>query len=64
MEQLVVIIVAYLLGGIPTAYLAARVQSGIDLSRHGTGNVGASNYIRQIGPVSYTHLTLPTSDLV
>ena len=49
MEQLVVIIVAYLLGGIPTVYLAARVQSGIDLRRHGTGNVGASNYIRQIG---------------
>ena len=49
MEQLVVIILAYLFGGIPTAYLAARVQSGIDLRRHGTGNVGASNYIRQIG---------------
>ena len=49
MEQAFAIILAYFWGGIPTAYLAARVQSGIDLRRHGTGNMGASNYIRQIG---------------
>ena len=34
---------AYLLGSIPTAYLAVRMLKGIDLRRYGSGNVGASN---------------------
>ncbi len=37
------IIGAYLFGAIPTAYLIARWLKGIDIRRHGSGNVGASN---------------------
>ncbi|MFC2018484.1 glycerol-3-phosphate acyltransferase [Chloroflexota bacterium] len=41
-----VIIGGYLLGSIPTAYLVARMVSGIDLRRVGSGQSGTSNLIR------------------
>ena len=34
---------AYLLGSIPTAYLIARWRRGIDIRKYGSGNVGAAN---------------------
>lgn len=49
MTQLVAAIVAsYLLGSIPAAYLAGRSR-GIDLRKHGSGNLGATNVIRVLG---------------
>ncbi|MCX7750560.1 MAG: glycerol-3-phosphate 1-O-acyltransferase PlsY [Candidatus Bipolaricaulota bacterium] len=41
-------IAGYLLGGIPTAYLAGRLK-GVDLRRHGSGNVGGTNAVRVLG---------------
>jgi glycerol-3-phosphate acyltransferase PlsY len=35
----------YLLGSVPAAYLAARWSRGIDIRRHGSGNIGASNVL-------------------
>jgi glycerol-3-phosphate acyltransferase PlsY len=40
---------AYLVGSIPTAYLAARWGRGIDIRQYGSGNVGASNVVRLSG---------------
>ena len=40
---IILIIVAYLIGSIPTAYLIARWRKGIDIRQYGSGNVGASN---------------------
>ena len=37
---------SYLLGAIPSAYLAVRWTKGIDIRRQGTGNVGAANVLR------------------
>lgn len=37
------IIGAYLLGSIPTAYLMAKWRRGIDIRHFGSGNIGASN---------------------
>lgn len=34
---------AYLLGSVPTAYIAARLTKGIDIRLYGSGNVGGSN---------------------
>jgi acyl phosphate:glycerol-3-phosphate acyltransferase len=34
---------AYLLGSVPSAYLAARWSHGIDIRHYGSGNVGVSN---------------------
>ncbi len=39
---------AYLLGSVPAAYIVARMVKGIDLRKHGSGNVGASNVARSI----------------
>jgi glycerol-3-phosphate acyltransferase PlsY len=35
----------YLLGSVPAAYLAAKWSRGIDIRRHGSGNVGAANVL-------------------
>ncbi|MCH7593279.1 MAG: glycerol-3-phosphate acyltransferase [Chloroflexi bacterium] len=40
---------AYLFGAIPTAYLAARWKRGVDIRRHGSGNVGGTNVIQVAG---------------
>lgn len=40
---------AYLIGGIPTSYLAGRLIRGIDLRQHGSGNLGATNAYRVLG---------------
>ena len=40
---------AYVAGAVPTPYLIARLVKGIDLRQYGSGNVGGSNVIRQLG---------------
>ena len=45
-----VAIVAYLLGSIPTGYLAGRAK-GIDVRTVGSGNIGATNAFRTLGTV-------------
>jgi glycerol-3-phosphate acyltransferase PlsY len=40
---------AYLIGATPVSYLLARVLGGIDLRRHGSGNLGGSNLASQLG---------------
>jgi glycerol-3-phosphate acyltransferase PlsY len=42
------IVIAYLLGSIPFAYLAGRAK-GIDLRTVGSGNLGAANVFRTLG---------------
>jgi acyl phosphate:glycerol-3-phosphate acyltransferase len=41
---------AYLWGAIPASYLAGRWTRGIDLREHGSGNLGATNTFRVLGP--------------
>jgi glycerol-3-phosphate acyltransferase PlsY len=43
------LLVAYLVGSIPAAYLAGRAVRGIDLREHGSGNLGATNVMRVMG---------------
>lgn len=40
---------SYLLGAVPSSYIAGRAARGIDLRRHGSGNLGASNTFRVLG---------------
>jgi glycerol-3-phosphate acyltransferase PlsY len=42
-QFIILILAAYLLGSIPTAYLVAKWRRGIDIRQYGSGNVGASN---------------------
>ncbi|HJQ10695.1 MAG TPA: glycerol-3-phosphate 1-O-acyltransferase PlsY [Gemmatimonadaceae bacterium] len=43
------VLIAYLAGSIPSAYIAGRM-SGVDLRKHGSGNLGATNVVRVLGP--------------
>src|SRR5512134_2415391 len=43
-----VLVASYLLGSIPFSYLVAR-QRGVDVRRVGSGNVGATNVMRNVG---------------
>ena len=45
-----VIILDYLLGSIPTAYIAGHITRGRDIRQIGDGNMGAQNAFRQLGP--------------
>ncbi len=49
MTTVLVLLVAYLIGSIPFAYLVARREVGIDLREAGSGNVGAANVLRTTG---------------
>ncbi|MDN5293305.1 MAG: acyl phosphate:glycerol-3-phosphate acyltransferase [Eubacteriales bacterium] len=48
--KLLVVIVAYLIGAIPTGYLVGRRLGGIDIRRYGSGNIGFTNVLRVLGP--------------
>jgi glycerol-3-phosphate acyltransferase PlsY len=43
------IIISYLIGSLPTAYLFGRLFKGIDIREHGSGNMGATNALRVLG---------------
>lgn len=43
------LLIAYLLGSIPTGYLAGRLLEGIDIREHGSRSTGATNVLRTIG---------------
>jgi glycerol-3-phosphate acyltransferase PlsY len=42
-------VASYLLGAVPTSYLAGRLFRGIDLREHGSRNLGATNLYRVLG---------------
>jgi acyl phosphate:glycerol-3-phosphate acyltransferase len=48
LPPILAIAIAYVAGSIPFAYLAGRMR-GVDLRKHGSGNLGATNVIRVLG---------------
>ncbi len=55
---LVSLVVTYLIGAIPTAYIFGRILKKIDIRQHGSGNVGATNAFRVLGKVPGTAVLL------
>ncbi len=45
----ILILIAYLLGSIPTGYLAGRWLKNIDIREHGSQSTGATNVLRTLG---------------
>ncbi len=46
---ILICIIAYLLGSIPTSFIFGKLTQGIDLRKYGSGNVGATNALRVLG---------------
>lgn len=44
------VILAYLMGSIPTGYLAGRLMKGVDIRKYGSGRTGGTNALRTLGP--------------
>ena len=46
---LLLLLACYLLGSIPSGYLAGRWLAGLDIRREGSGSTGATNVLRVVG---------------
>lgn len=49
MKLLLAMIFSYVLGAVPNAYILGKLCKGIDIRKHGSGNVGATNVFRVLG---------------
>jgi glycerol-3-phosphate acyltransferase PlsY len=52
MKPLLVLLVAYLVGGVPFGYLLVKLKTGEDVRSKGSGNIGATNVLRTTGRAS------------
>jgi glycerol-3-phosphate acyltransferase PlsY len=55
-----IILIGYLLGSLPTAYIAGRILKGNDIRQMGDENMGAANAFRELG--SKTGITVGIID--
>ena len=46
---IIAVVVGYLLGSIPSAYIATRLVTGKDIRGMGGGNIGGLNTLREVG---------------
>jgi acyl phosphate:glycerol-3-phosphate acyltransferase len=44
-----IVIIAYLLGSIPSGLIVGKIGYGIDIREHGSGNLGGTNTFRTLG---------------
>ena len=51
LKTIFLIALSYLVGSLPTAYIAGKLCRGIDIRKYGSGNVGATNVFRVLGKV-------------
>ena len=50
MKEFILIIIAYFIGSIPTAIIVSKTFFNIDIREYGSGNMGATNTFRVLGP--------------
>lgn len=47
--KILIVLLAYLIASIPTAYILFKIKKGDDIRKYGSGNAGGTNIIRTIG---------------
>ncbi|MHA1345509.1 MAG: glycerol-3-phosphate 1-O-acyltransferase PlsY [Candidatus Heimdallarchaeaceae archaeon] len=47
--EILLLLLGYLCGSIPVAYLIGKLFHGIDIREHGSGNMGTANVLRTLG---------------
>jgi glycerol-3-phosphate acyltransferase PlsY len=57
-DIVIAILIGYLLGSFPSAYLAGRLRKGIDIREVGSRNMGAMNVFYEVGPLEAALVTL------
>lgn len=51
------IVLSYIIGSIPFGYIVGKCFKGIDIRKHGSGNIGVANILRVLG-IKYALLVL------
>lgn len=51
MKIVLIIISCYLLGSIPFGYIVGKLFKKVDIREFGSGNIGATNALRILGPL-------------
>lgn len=54
MTVLLLLILSYLIGSIPTALIVGKIGYGVDIREHGSGNLGGTNAFRTLGKTAGT----------
>ena len=49
LNLILMIVICYVVGSIPTAIIAGKLLQGIDIRKTGSGNAGATNVFRVFG---------------
>ncbi|HXZ94899.1 MAG TPA: glycerol-3-phosphate acyltransferase, partial [Dehalococcoidia bacterium] len=57
-DLVIAVIIGYLLGSFPSAYLAGRLRKGTDIRKVGSRNMGAMNVFYEVGPLDAALVTL------
>ena len=58
MKALFLIMLGYLIGGVPTGKIVVSKSKGVDIQKRGSGNIGAANVYRVAGPSASTVVLL------
>lgn len=50
MKEAVLLVVSYLIGAVPIGLIVGKLTRGVDIRNYGSGNIGATNVMRTLGP--------------
>lgn len=58
MDLLLLVLASYLVGSFPSGFAFGKLVRGVDVRRYGSGNIGAANALRTLGPQAFAAVFL------